>query len=531
MSRCFGASVVVLLLVLGGWSRADSPGQEDLDKATDAKIDAKTLKDLDEVIRLCESAKKKGLDPEGTKFANQVLGSALAQRGTVKTRAFFANPLAAELRKQAQDDLEKAVTLDPKQPEAQLRLAQFHLLENDRPRALACLEQAIRWGSKTADIRAKALMIRSELAEDAAKRRADLDEAVRIAPSDPAILLAHGLLLADLGEFDKAMIDIDKSIQLDPNRARAHEAKAVVLVRQKKFDQAMVSLDKARELEPQSTGPLMQEARIHSIQSNYNAALHDLEQALQVNPDDPGVLLLRASVYQETGHLEKALDDIDRTLKVRPDLAIAMRMRTMLLASQGKLPQAIGELEKFRKNNPRDLPSRLQLGMFYRSRADNSLALGNHAEAIADYDLALTLHPSEPGILNNLAWVLATSPFDKLRNGRRAVQLATAAAKETEYKEAYILSTLAAACAETGDFQAALKWSQKAVEIGPADQKEGLKKEAASYKSKKPWRELLTAKKAEAKAETDAGKIPHAAKSPDDPRSAVPPAKPDGERR
>jgi tetratricopeptide (TPR) repeat protein len=531
MLRFFGATVVVLLLALGGQSMADSPGQEDLDKATDAKVDAKTLKDLDEVVRLCESAKKKGLDPENLKFADQILGSALAQRGTVKTRAFFANPLASELRKQAQEDLEKAVTLDPKQPEAQLHLAQLYLLESDKRHALACLEQAIRWATKAGDIRAKALMMQSGLVEDAAKRRASLDEAVRIAPSDPAVLLAHGLLLADLGEFDKAMADLDKSIQLEPNRPRAHEAKAVLLARQKKYDQAMVSLDKARELEPQSTEPLMQEARIHSLQSNFNAAFHDLEQALQVNPDDLAVLLLRAGIYQEIGHPERALADIDRALKARPTLAIALRVRPLLLAAQGKLQQDVDELENFRQANPHDLPTLMKLAASYRYRGDESLAVGKHAEAIADYQRCLTFDPKDPGTLNNLAWVLATSPLGKIRDGKRAIQMATQAASLTDYKQAYILSTLAAAYAEAGDFKTALKWSEKAVEIGPADQKEGLKKEAASYKDKKPWRELLVAKKAEGKTEKHSGDVPKAAKSPNDLHLAAPPAKPSDAKR
>ena len=62
----------------------------------------------------------------------------------------------------------------------------------------------------------------------------------------------------------------------------------------------------------------------------------------------------------------------------------------------------------------------------------------------------------------------------------------------TEYKLPHILSTLAAAYAETGDFDNAVKWSSKAVEIGDKEHDEALKKELESYKAKKPWRELLT---------------------------------------
>ena len=68
-------------------------------------------------------------------------------------------------------------------------------------------------------------------------------------------------------------------------------------------------------------------------------------------------------------------------------------------------------------------------------------------------------------MLNNFAWVLATSPDDDVRDGKRAVELATKAGELTERERAHILSTLAAAYAETGDFDAARKWSQKSVDM------------------------------------------------------------------
>ena len=107
----------------------------------------------------------------------------------------------------------------------------------------------------------------------------------------------------------------------------------------------------------------------------------------------------------------------------------------------------------------------------------------------------LKLQANDQGILNNLAWVLATSPDAKLRNGRRAIELATRACELSKYKLAYILSTLAAAYAETGDFAAARKWSAKAVEIGDKEHDESLQKEQASYRANKPWRELLPEEK------------------------------------
>ena len=41
-----------------------------------------------------------------------------------------------------------------------------------------------------------------------------------------------------------------------------------------------------------------------------------------------------------------------------------------------------------------------------------------------------------------------------------------------------------------GDFENAIKWSTKAVELGAESLKDQLQKELDSYKQKKPWREL-----------------------------------------
>ena len=133
-----------------------------------------------------------------------------------------------------------------------------------------------------------------------------------------------------------------------------------------------------------------------------------------------------------------------------------------------------------------------------RSRADALLGVGDHDKAILDYERCIKIAGSDDenfdlsGILNNLAWVLATSPKDSIRNGKRAVELGERAVELTEEKQPHILSTLAAAYAEIGDFENAVKWSTKSVNLGKEEeheQQEQLEKELESYKASKPWRE------------------------------------------
>jgi Flp pilus assembly protein TadD len=129
-----------------------------------------------------------------------------------------------------------------------------------------------------------------------------------------------------------------------------------------------------------------------------------------------------------------------------------------------------------------------------QARADTLLSIGRHKEAVADFEIVVKSQPEDDSILNNFAWVLATSPDDEIRDGKRAIKLATKACEVTEYKEAHILSTLAAAYAETGNFEEAIKWSRKAVQLGVENDEvdEQLQKELESYQQKKPWREKQT---------------------------------------
>jgi tetratricopeptide (TPR) repeat protein len=519
------------LLVLGSilacpvW--AENEGQADLDRATEIKLSAEKVADLSEVIKLCESALAKGLDKENTAFAKNLEASALAQRGTLLGGAIFrqtsVDPQWSKFRKLALDDLEKSVKLAPDQPQALLLIARLNVLpDGDSKRAAEALDQALALEIPETEVRVSLLTLRSGVEKDDKKRLAFLDEAIRLAPKDADPIRARGLVYADLKQPDKALADLAKAIELEPDNAATYQAQALLLAQLKKYDEALVSLDKAQEILPGSVSPLQIRAQIHAQQKNLEAALHDLNQALSRQPENVAVLLLRASLYLEMDKPDAALADVDRALELQPDYDRARRLRAAVLAKAGKLDQVIKELETLLAKSPKDVKLQAQLAMLYTvqknpkktaelytailaqkpdevealsGRANALLGMGKHAEAIADYDKALKLEPDDSGMLNNLAWVLATSPDDKLRDGKRAIELATKACELTEYKAAHILSTLAAAYAETGDFETAVKWSKKAVELGKDDAEpevqESLTKELQGYEAKKPFRERL----------------------------------------
>ncbi len=528
MSRFPSTACIVLLLLacLPLAVQADNEGLDDLNQATETRLGARTIADMSKVIGLLESALEKGLDEGNTAYAESLMNSTLVFRGTGIAKLIFARPVPdprwPQLRALALADLERALKLNAEQPEALYYVARLNLLPGgNTERATQAIGQAVKLadGEKQPKLKSQVLTLQASIEKDDAKKLSALDEAVRLAPDEAAAWRSRGLLRAGMKQNEKALADLDKSLELAPDHAATLGVKAAVLVELKRYDEALVVLDRLSELTPDSVHPLMQKARIHALRDNSQAALHELNRVLSAHPDHVAALLLRAVVYDQQNEPQKAMADLDTLLKLQPGFAPAIRMRAMLLAGEKKYGEAIEQLEKLIVKGSEDVMAQLQLAMLYmadkkpqkaievytavleehpgeiaalRGRGDAQLNLGRHPEAVADYERATKVDPQDAGVLNNLAWVLSTSPNDKVRNGKRAIELATKACELTDNQQAHILSTLGAAYAETGDFQAAIKWVKKGLAVVDGDEeKQALEKELKRYQAKKPCRELL----------------------------------------
>ncbi len=517
-------AAVILCLVAGTTSHgllAGENGQDALDRAVQLKLSAETLSDLGEVISLCEKALAQGLDKESKQFAEALLSATRIERGLRVVKESFSgrrlDPQWPEYRRVALEDLERGVALDPQQPQAWLAIARLNLLPGGNvARALEALDQAVKYSGEEPALRIRALLLRSGLRNDAKQKLADLDQILKIDPKNIEALRLRGAVLADQEQYKKALADFDAVLAQEPDDAATLHARGMVLAELERYEEALEAFEKARRLAPGAASPLIEEARIRGLQSDFEKGIALLNEACKLQPTNPVVFVLRGSMYAELEQNDKALADANRALELRADFVPAMRLRAVLLLRTEKIDEAITQLEKLRQASADDLNVAMQLGILYSvtkqprraievlsevlekqtdeatawaARANAYLSIGKHAEAIADFEKALELDPENINVLNNFAWVLATSPDDALRDGRRAIELATKACELTEYKADYILSTLAAGYAEVGDFDTAIKWSKKAVEVADPENKDQLAKELESYRQKKPWRE------------------------------------------
>jgi len=509
---------------------ADPPGQADLNEAIDAKLAVDELDDFARVLELCRQAVDKGLDEESRKFAEDLYTGTLIDRAGMLTEALFGTGRVdaqwQRIRAFAMRDLDEAVGRDPKLGGAHLMIARLQALpEGDRDRAAAAAAKALALLGDDKLQRAQATQVLAELAQDAREKAAFYDAAVELAPRDADIRRARGLFRLVADQFDAAREDLTVAAEENPRDAAIQEALGLACMMGDRMPEARAAFGRAIELAPEAVGPLLQRARILAIEGDREQSLEDIDRAIDLEPGNPAALLLRARINQQAGDSDAALADVESILADRPDTAGALELRGLIAAEREDYAAAIRDFRRLAARDPDDPAVLGQLGMLYlaakqpresirrftraleldpenfpcrRGRSDAAIAIGDHPAALADLDKAVTIKPDDSGVLNNLAWLLATSPDDEIRDGKRAIELATKACEETDWEEAHIISTLAAAYAEAGDFENARRYSKQAVEKG-SDKEEvtdQLAAELASYEAGKPWRERQTLEEA-----------------------------------
>jgi tetratricopeptide (TPR) repeat protein len=161
----------------------------------------------------------------------------------------------------------------------------------------------------------------------------------------------------------------------------------------------------------------------------------------------------------------------------------AYGMRAFALREKGDLLSAIA-----------DYGTELRLSPTARTFCNRGLlwvTKKDFGKAIADFEQAIRIDPTFALAYNNAAWFRATCPHERLRDGKKAVELATKACELSRWGDFNSLDTLGGAYAEAGDFDSAVKFENRAIILNreDADFVKKANERLALYRDQKPYRE------------------------------------------
>jgi tetratricopeptide (TPR) repeat protein len=206
-----------------------------------------------------------------------------------------------------------------------------------------------------------------------------------------------------------------------------------------------------------------------------------------VRADDP--LNSSAIGYRESGHakyvkgdLKGAIADYDQAIKLEPKFSKAYVDRAEAKYDQGNFDGAIDDCNSAIAVYPKLIPA-------YIIRGASTDKKGDKKKALDDYEHVLLIDPENPIAYNNIAWIYAAAPDPGIRNATKALEYATKACKLTNWQANAFFGTLAAACAEAGDFDNALKFQSQYLAAFPHNKEAQTK--LSMYQNHIPYHEVV----------------------------------------
>jgi tetratricopeptide (TPR) repeat protein len=288
-------------------------------------------------------------------------------------------------------------------------------------------------------------------AEDLQRAATEYRKALRLDPDDPFAYLGLGTSLVSQGRIPDAVAEFRQGVHRNPGSSMLHYHLALALV---------------------------------DIGRRQDAVLEHQE-ALRLNPRwTPGHKSLGLLLYAE-GRLDEALPHLEAAVDGGAADHSVYYALGRILAMQGQWEPSTRAFTEAVALQPRNWRYHAFLG-FALDKA------GRAEPAQEQYRHTAQLNPLWAENLNAEGWVLAADPNATKRNGRAAVQVTLLLCQATANREPRFLDTLAAAQAEIGQFDPAVKTAEKAVaaasSLGQASLAEEIRSRSRLYEKHQPFR-------------------------------------------
>ncbi|MEK6710665.1 MAG: tetratricopeptide repeat protein [Nitrospinota bacterium] len=283
-------------------------------------------------------------------------------------------------------------------------------------------------------------------------------EAIRII--QPILGAAHfskGIALFQKGRLDEAMADFTVSIQLRPKVGEGYYVRGLAYLAKDAVDQAIDDLTRAIELKPDMADAHYHLAQAHSRKGLLEQAIAGFSKAISLNVSHAEAFYGRGESRYRKNLVDEAIADFTMTIRLKPRHVKALRSRAIAYWSRNLLDLAVADYSSLLELKPDDKDT-------YYSRIQIHEHLKRYDLVGADHEKLVQLYPEKAQTHNGLAWFLATCPGPATcRNAQRAVEHAL---KALSLEPGYFhMDTLAAAYAEAGRFDEAVKMQEEAVQL------------------------------------------------------------------
>lgn len=309
--------------------------------------------------------------------------------------------------------------------------------------------------------------------------------ALCIDPANVDALVLRAVGYSHLGADANAQADFSEAIRLSPRNHQAHFYRGVLEFQRRRYRNAISDFTLAIEFDPTSVNGWVWLANAHAMLGECEKSIATATQALGLDRQNVDAFLTRGSAYSLNGNQSHALSDFNEALHLVPNNPRALELRGFCYLWNGNFDQALADFEPVLTLNDN---GRARVG-----RAFTAFKLGDYTPAFQDLELYVAANPNDEIGLRVLAWCLATCPVADFRNGERALQLGLRADEINPECCWTSAGCVAAAYAELGNFDNAIRVGELAVARAAPSRRSDYEQALQVYRTGKPFRDIPTA--------------------------------------
>ncbi|MBI5762757.1 MAG: tetratricopeptide repeat protein [Planctomycetes bacterium] len=280
---------------------------------------------------------------------------------------------------------------------------------------------------------------------------------LRDAPNAASLRVAMGHIELKKGRVAEAAEEFKAAVDAESSFLGAKLNLVSALTKLGRAAEAEPLARKAVEMKPGAPETHTYLAMCLEAQNRLQEAVQEHEKALALRAFDAKTHYNLATALAKSGRTEDAIRHFTDALRIQPNHPRAMQNLAMTYFQSGRLDEAMAWFARALQAAPTMTQAAYQLGCA-------RMAAGRTTDAIASWREALRIDPGFLEALTDLAWVLATTNDNAMRNGAEALQLAERADQLSGGNIGVVLDALAASQAETGAYTAAVATQRRAIE-------------------------------------------------------------------
>lgn len=323
---------------------------------------------------------------------------------------------------------------------------------------------------------------------DLSQANGELQQTLRVAPSNPMALTALIDLNSRQGKYSVAQLYADELVQKNQADPRSHVMLGRVLMRLGEAKQAGDEFSAAEKLSPNDPSVHDALATFYAEQKNFPEAEAQIKTASQEAPKSVDVLADYASLLIGEKQQAKATALVSAFIAQNPNESAAHFLLGQIYMGQNNESAALSETQKALQLDPKNVNAYLQMGQIYKNQGNNTAAIqayeqgaalnpiapiitaigdiyqseGDFSKATSEFQKALTMDPNFAVAANNLAFIYA----EQSQNLDVALDLARKAKSEQPEVPSFT-DTLAWVMFRRGDYAGALPLLQDCVKRSP----------------------------------------------------------------